>query len=863
MIDELCSRIWRRDEFQDEKNQLVLEGLKYSLSNELSQHHTDTLPRLLQSATHFSLSNNQEHRKAAYEIAVNAWKICSTSDTNGDINTQQLANVISCIFTRLGNFPAELFLKQQIGEEFFENFPQTLWMEQEYHREENTVRIAEKKSLVLTDFQRHLWLALEKFKVVAVNAPTSAGKSFALKTFLVALFAQGRLKRAVYLVPTRALISQVQNDLSHLIRYDLELNIQISEVPQDVNPEETIIFVLTQERLQILLDQSDQMIDFLIVDEAQGISESSRGIILQSVIERVRDRNPDANILFGTPFTNNPEIFAHTFGIDQSDFKVIATGESPVAQNIVHIATNKYRTHKIKVSRIGDNEKHYDLAEIDVGTELVKDEQTLAQLSYILGKESLNIVYGSEPVKCEKIAGIISEIVSFETNGNQIKPELKEFSDFIKIHIHKQFSLSEYVKNGVAYHYGNLPAFLRKGLEYLFSEGRIAFIVCTSTLLQGVNLPAQNMFMMKPSKGIDKDRQPISLTPTEFWNLAGRAGRLTKDFEGNVYLINLNDWSENPLGKKKTQRVSPSFSVYICKKTEKLFEYISDKNHASGVNKGLENTFMKLYNDFKNGRIEEVLSRYKDSLSPETANKIMSEISLVSENISVPSEVSERNSNISIYRQQDMLNYLLARIEEKGPEYVIPPHPLHKYASIKKDYLRLFKRLHTYFEKIPGKDKSHLYYSNLALLWMRGRSYAELLKDRIAYKKNTMVRSEPNANTEARNLFREIESNLRFRYVKYTRCYGDILSHALELTNNQSYIKTIPPIYLFLELGACSKTMISLIGVGITRTGASILAEFAPRTDMERDDTTKWLRATSLATKGLPVTIIKEIEDIL
>ncbi len=863
MIDELCSRIWYRNEFQDEKNQLVLEGLKYSLRNGLSQHHTDTLPRLLQCATHFSLSNNHEHRKAAYEIAVNAWKICNTSDTNGDISTQQLANVISFIFTRLGNFPAEQFLKQQISAGFFENFPQTLWMEQEFHREENTVRIAEKKSLILTDFQHHLWLALEKFQVVAVNAPTSAGKSFALQNFLAALFAQGRLKRAVYLVPTRALISQVQNDLSRLIRHDLELNIQITEVPQDSNPEETIIFVLTQERLQILLDQSDQMIDFLIVDEAQGISESSRGIILQSVIERVKEGNSDANILFGSPFTKNPEIFANTFGIDQSDFKVIATDESPVAQNIVHIATNKYRTKKIKVSRIGDNEKHYDLLEIDVGTELVKDEQTLAQLSCILGKESLNIVYGSEPVKCEKIAGIISEIVSLEINGTQINPELKEFSDFIKVHIHKQFSLSEYVKNGVAYHYGNLPPFLRKGLEYLFSEGKIAFIVCTSTLLQGVNLPAQNMFMMKPSKGIDRDRQPIPLTPTEFWNLAGRAGRLTKDFEGNVYLINLNDWSENPLGKKKTQRITPSFSVYICKKSEELFEFIRDENHASSANEGLENTFMKLYNDFKNGRIEEVLSHYKESLSPETINKIISEISLVSEKISVPLEVTEKNPNISVYRQQDMLNYLLSRIEKKGPEYVIPPHPLIKYASIKNDYLRLFKRLHTYFEKMPGRNRSHVYYSNLALLWMRGRSYAELLKDRIAHQKNTRVRGEPNANTEARILFREIENNLRFRYVKYTRCYSDILFHALELTDNQSYIGSIPPIYLFLELGACSKTMISLIGIGITRTGASILAEFAPRTDMERDDTTKWLRATNLTTKGLPITIIKEIEDVL
>jgi len=369
---------------------------------------------------------------------------------------------------------------------------------------------------------------------------------------------------------------------------------------------------------------------------------------------------------------------------------------------------------------------------------------------------------------------------------------------------------------------------------------------------------------MNPSKGIDRNtRNPISLTPTEFWNLAGRAGRLTKDFEGNVYAVNINDWIDNPLGKNKRERVIPSFYTFVCQRTSELMEFIDDENHASGVNEGFENTFMKLFNDYRNGRIEHVLARFKDNLSEEDTGNIVTKMESIFQKISVPIEVTDSNPNISVFRQQELLDYLLTRIQEKGPEYVIPPHPLHKYKNIRNDYLRLFKRLHNYFDKKPKNNNSHVYYSNLALLWMRGLTYSELLSNRINHNNDNRSRGQANANTEARGLFREIETNLRFRYVKYTRCYNDLLSHALKETGHDSYIESIPPVYLFLELGACSQTMISLIGIGITRTGASILAEYSHRTDMDRDDALSWLRSTDLVAKNIPRTIMKEIEVLL
>lgn len=859
MIAELCSRIWSKEQFHKERMQLMIEGLRYSLTGEPSGDYFEILPRLLQCATHFSLSTDTKYHRSAYQIAVNAWKIHNSRSSKSELDTQAVAAAISLILTRLGNFPAETFLKQQLNNDNITTYPASLWLEQEFHRDENTVSVGEDKAIILTDFQRQLWKALERHRVVVVTAPTSAGKSFALQHFLAAIYAQGNLRKAVYIVPTRALISEILEDMERLIWHDLKLDVQLSEVPYPPEANERVLFVLTQERLQILLDQTKQEIEFVVVDEAQGITDGSRGIILQSVVERVRERNPNVNLLFGSPFTLNPEVFAHTFGISSAQVKVVNTEESPVAQNLIHVTTNKYKPREIEISMITEDGQQ-PLFVSDAGTELVREEQTLSQVSHLFGHKSLNIVYGSEPVKCEKIAGFISEIVSSNGDNRHLDPDLLEFSEFIKTHIHKDFSLSQLVKNGVAYHYGNLPAFLRKGLERLFSEGRVSFIVCTSTLLQGINLPAQNIFIMNPSKGRD-----VPLTPTEFWNLAGRAGRLTKDFEGNVYLINVLDWLENPLGKTKRQEVKPSFTVYLCERTEDLIQFIENVDHASGSTnyEGFENAFMKLFNDFRSGRIESVLARYGDRLSQDSAKKLTTIIRSVSENTSVPKETTDSNPNISVYRQQDMLDYLMNRITEKGPEYVVPPHPLFKYATIQNDYLRLFKRLHTYFEKKPSRDGSHAYYSNLALLWMRGITYAELLKKRIEYVNTQRRRGQANANTEARELFKEIETSLRFRYVKYTRCYIDLLKLALERTDNSTYIESIPPIYLFLELGACSKTMMSLIGLGISRTSASILSERAPRTDMERQQAARWIRSIDFSKMDFPKSVVKEVESML
>lgn len=87
------------------------------------------------------------------------------------------------------------------------------------------------------------------------------------------------------------------------------------------------------------------------------------------------------------------------------------------------------------------------------------------------------------------------------------------------------------IRKGIAYHIGYLPASIRARIETLFQEGHITIMFCTSTLLEGVNLPADNLFIT------DNKIFRSEMEPVDFRNLIGRVGRIGFNLFGNVYFV--------------------------------------------------------------------------------------------------------------------------------------------------------------------------------------------------------------------------------------------------------------------------------------------------------------------------------------
>ncbi len=223
--------------------------------------------------------------------------------------------------------------------------------------------------------------------------------------------------------------------------------------------------------------------------------------------------------------------------------------------------------------------------------------------AWLLGAESQSIIYSSGPGQSENYTRKL--LIHAKTTDSSRAVSVSEdiirqrllLSEFAKECVHKDFLLAESVKEGFAFHYGRIPSPLRRAIEDGFSRGILTHIVSTSTLLQGVNLPARNIFMLDPTKG---EEEP--LTVTEFWNLAGRTGRLGKEFQGNVFLVDYEKWRSSPLEKEKQQTIEPALESIIRDRRQDFINFLKDEDVPTS-NSSYEAAFCKLIEDERHGRI--------------------------------------------------------------------------------------------------------------------------------------------------------------------------------------------------------------------------------------------------------------------
>lgn len=537
-VEELCKAITENPRFTADYEailrQSILTGTGFHHGADLEE---EAIRRLLQSAAIFAQSADADWRQFAYRIGVGALAY-------GEV----LAGIEAAsrlILARLGNYPAIKFAFR--GEDEPKSLTEGVFYEIVGRRLDNTVQIGQ-RSATLTDMQKMVWDALASGSSIALSAPTSAGKSFIFLSYIENLKRTNPGANVVYIVPSRALISQVAADLRST---GANKAYEVTTVPIYATPNifGAPIYVLTPERLQVLFSSSAELkFDVAIVDEAHLIGESSRGVILHSVMQDLQRRSPDIQFLFSSPQVRDPEIFGSVVG--RKDLVVVKTKDSPVAQNII-LLNGRVEDHDTVDVSLWRETETINLAQIDTVIPVYNSHDRLIYLSWALGINSQSLVYAGGPAACEDIAFKITELEvdpATSAMGSKNAPSeestrvRKNLAEFAKEAVHPSYVLADTVESGVGFHYGRIPPLLRNAVESAFADGHLNYIVCTSTLLQGVNLPARNIFMQNPHKG---DDHPIGAV--DFWNLAGRAGRLGKDFQGNVFLVDYHEWESSPL----------------------------------------------------------------------------------------------------------------------------------------------------------------------------------------------------------------------------------------------------------------------------------------------------------------------------
>lgn len=851
MNSTLPESIYELSGFQDKYKPLLYQSVKEQFLLETVESGIELdISYLLMCGSVLANSTEAKHLDAAYRIS----QYLIQSDGTNENQKVSAAYILDKMTNQVA---IQLAMeRQRIPSDYQQNTPFDFQLDSMNRLMKYSIFDQNENIIPINKFQYEVLEGIRKSDWVSISAPTSAGKSFILLQQVKKYFENVDEGIILYVVPTRALIQQVEFDIKKLFIDNRMRDTFVSTVPivdNLVNTFKKIVFVLTQERLQWLLnDNSALNPDIFIIDEAQKIGDGTRGIILQQTIEEVSRRAPNVKMIFSSPMTSNPEILLEQ-SLQDVRKEAIEKEQVTVNQNLLWV-NQIYRKPKEWELSLCTEEDSVNLGKLSLEQKPTNDTERLAFVSHRLADPTGgNLIYSNFPSSAENVAEKLWELQGEENESDHL--EVRELITLIKDTINPDYTLAKVLTRKIGYHYGNMPLIIKNEIERLFSEGIIQFLVCTSTLIEGMNLPAKNIFVRGPQKG-----RGTPMGEMDFWNLAGRAGRQGKEFQGNVICVDTNKediWNNSPPMERKKYVIEKTVDVILVNKIDNLIDFIDEgtPRDKSISEPELEYGFTYMVGEYiRNQGLEGVPSLEK--LNQDSLKKLEQSIVRAIKDLEVPEEVILKHSGVSPIAQQELLNFF------KSKEIVIdkytPVHPSNRKAL---DYYIAI--IDTIQDVLSGEHPGKKYhYSLLILEWMRGYPLSRIIERNINFwRRRDNTKSKQSI---IRETMKDIEEFARFKFIKYFSCYRDILNFFISTREGDLDVKdSLPDLNLWLELGASEKTPISLMSLGFTRTTAISLADLLKDQNLDREECLTLLRQINWEKISISPIILREITQLL
>ena len=394
-----------------------------------------------------------------------------------------------------------------------------------------------------------------KGKSAIVQMPTSTGKTKAIELILRSAFLADRADLAVIIAPFRALCREIKNSLVEAFHNEPTKVDELSDAPQaDFEIAELLghqnILVVTPEKLLYVLRHTPELasrIGLLIFDEGHQFDNGTRGITYELLLTSLRSMIPEGtqkvlisavisnaeavgkwlnrepNVVEGTSLTPTFRSVGFTswrrqlgridyvdsHDVDQHEFFVPRVIES----------FNLGKKGREKVDRFFPKKSDRQAIALYLGLKLIPN----GSIAVFCGKKS------TVASVCEKAVDIIKREVPLALPSEFSNPE--EVERLTHLHVENlgaDAPVSQSAVHGIFSHHGNTPHGIRLAVEHAMREDLVRFVVCTSTLAQGVNLPIRYLIVTSVYQGMD----PIKVR--DFHNLVGRAGRAGMHTEGSI-----------------------------------------------------------------------------------------------------------------------------------------------------------------------------------------------------------------------------------------------------------------------------------------------------------------------------------------
>lgn len=412
---------------------------------------------------------------------------------------------------------------------------------------------------------------------VVIDLPTSGGKT---------LLAQFRILQALnqfaerggwvaYVVPTKAL----GNQITRRLRRDFgPIGVRVEQLTGAVEIdaiEETLlsstetgearafdVLVATPEKLQLIIRNKkvSRPLSLMVMDEAHNMESETRGLRIELLLATVKQECTGTNFLLLMPFVERADALARWLASDPNSGRSISVGTSPWRPNeqlvgmfrakvddtvragwqleFESLLTTRKTIHLAGTHPVG-GVKPLDVAKskfIKANGQQQGFNLQAAAMATVFSARGTSIAVGSDPGTTWSMA---REVVKALPAGETVSDRIQLVQHFLAAEVSPQFELINMLSHGVGVHHAGLSDEVRSLIEWLTEEGDIKVLCATTTLAQGINFPVSSVFL-----ATTKYPYGVPFKKREFWNLAGRAGRMNQDSVGVVGIADTNRANE-------------------------------------------------------------------------------------------------------------------------------------------------------------------------------------------------------------------------------------------------------------------------------------------------------------------------------
>ena len=406
-----------------------------------------------------------------------------------------------------------------------------------------TIQFVEQFDFGFDEFQIKACQAVEDGKGVLVAAPTGAGKTVVGEFAAFSALAQG--KKCFYTTPIKALSNQKFHEFVE--RFG-EGRVGLLTGDTNINSEADVLVMTTEVLRNMLYANSNTLknLGSVVMDEVHYLADKSRGAVWEEVLIHLME---SVQVISLSATVSNAEEFGDWLGEVRGSTEVIVSEIRPIplyqhvliGDRLVDLfreqgrinpeilglereALRNVRTPRHRRERFGDTDNRLTRPDI---IEKLQRENLLPAITFIFSRAGCDaavkqcLAAGIKLTTTEERVEIAQTAARYTQNLAEEDLEVLGYRDWLIA-----------LERGIAAHHAGLLPSFKGAVEDLFKRGLVKAVFATETLALGINMPARTVVLEKLTKW--NGEAHVSITPGEYTQLTGRAGRRGIDIEGNA-----------------------------------------------------------------------------------------------------------------------------------------------------------------------------------------------------------------------------------------------------------------------------------------------------------------------------------------